>query len=233
VWLTSRCLLKLCGLAAYRAPCYHTCHVAIASQLHGPCHPPPHSCLGHIATPLAASQPHRRTHHLAPPPLQLDGPHHHPLTAAHAMLPRTSQLHSHVTALLQPHTPHHHMPRSCAHHVITPFTAAQAMSPRASQLHGPHRCPPRSCTCHIATHLTAAQLHHWPLAAVHTMSSCATHTMSPCASQCSDMDPVYILCRTLYLFIIAGIYLLNPIDCNASKHYKHFRMNYKVSGKCL
>ena len=216
--------------------------------------PSPHSCTGHVAAPLTAA---RAT---SLPPSQLHG---HvaarttwpPLAAGQATSPPPSQPHTPRCRAPRSCTATSPPSYSCTPCVATCLAAVHTTSSPPSQPHRPRHHVPRSCPprSRVATRLATAQLHRWPLAAahaaspcaahaaspcaVHAASPCATHAASPCASQRSDMDPlgiVYTLCRTLYLSIIAGIYLLNPIiDCNASKHYKHFKMNYKVSGRCL
>jgi len=198
--------------------------------------------------------------------------------AAHlacATLLCASQLHDHVTAPLQLHTPHRHAPRRCPHtspprsrtrcvtmrlaatHVATPLPPAGATSLPPSQPRTSCHRAPRHCTGHVAplmaTHIVLLHASQprghiaAPIAAAHAVSLhgprhpaphrcaghiaplAATHIASPCTSQlhgyvaashiaaplqCWHLGPlgmVYTLCRTLYLFIIAGIYLLNPI----------------------
>ena len=232
----------------------HMGHIAPLTATHAAL-PTPCSCMGHVA-PSHPHLPHCCTHGPRCPPHSYTPCITIHLAAAQARSAPPSQLHMPchlaipITATYTAHlATSTHAVSSCATHATSPC-AMHTASPCAMHTTSPcamHTTLPYAvhtmlpCAAHTAslcaTHTALpCAMHTASPFAVHAALLCATYTMSLCALQHLDMDPlgmVYTLYTTLYLFIIAGIYLLNPINCNASKHYKHFRINYKMSGKCL
>jgi hypothetical protein len=115
------CAIWPCALQPYmpqhgpchRPPCSHTHLITACLAAAQATSPPPYSCTGHIAAPIAAI--HATSLHAS----QLHGPHHHPpfsctgLTATQALSPPP----------LQPHGPYCCPPRSHMGLVAAPLAA--------------------------------------------------------------------------------------------------------------
>jgi hypothetical protein len=201
-----------------RPPRSHTCLIAACLAAAQAMSPPPHSCTGYVAAPIAAT--HISLLHTSLHALQLH------------MSPRTSQLHTSPCAL-QLHRPRccplavtqATLPPPCSHtgHIVAPIAATHAALPCTLQPHRPYCHPPSQP--HVSSQCTS-QLHR---PRRHTPCSCTPHCCPPCSGGTWAYWLLSVAVELVYLFIIAEIYLLNLIM--NYKHDKHFMMNYKVFGE--